>query len=158
MPKAAAWQREVIAEVVGTPLKPGTRLLYNPFGRRGLFYGPDAGTRSVAFNPQSTAADIIYRAMLGLLYEAIGWPRSKAEEVVHVLCPLPPPARIIAQIHDQLLGECPRDILPDVCHALKTVMTQPWPELKSELTPDGLSIPIALEVGESWGEMEPWAG
>jgi len=156
MPKAVEWQQRVVAEVVGGPGSRGTKMLYNPFGRRGLFYAPGSGPAAVAYNPQSTAADIIFRAMLGLLYERIRWPRAKVAEAVRVIRPLPRPARVIAQVHDQLLGECPREALADVLGTVREVMTQPWPELSSAQTPNGLAIPVSPEWGETWGDMEAY--
>ena len=149
MPKCVEWQRKVVAEVTGPR---GTKMLYNPFGRRGLFYYPGAAAAAVAFKPQSSAADIIHRTSIALLYERIGWPKWKAQKVARVVRSLPYPATVNAQIHDQLLGECPKEALADVFGVVKEVAEQGWPEL------DGLAIPVTLEwSSESWGEMQSYA-
>ena len=151
MPKCVVWQQRVAAEVKVS------KMLYNPFRRRGLFYMPNCAPKAVAFGPQSTAADILHRAMLGLLYERIGWPRWKVEKVMRVIRPLPEPARVIAQVHDQLLFEYPKEIRAEVFGTVCEVMTQPWPELESALSPKGLAIPVSPEYSEeSWGEMRAY--
>jgi len=127
--------------------------LTTPFGRKRWFYTQSLYTESLSFVPQSTLADVIYRAMIALMYERINWPREKAALIARVVEPLPRPARLLVQVHDSLVIECPRALTDDVVEVVHRVMTQGWPEL------GGLSIPVECEVaapGESWGEMEPY--
>jgi len=127
--------------------------LTTPFGRKRWFYTQSLYTESLSFVPQSTLADVIYRAMIALMYERINWPREKAALIARVVEPLPRPARLLVQVHDSLVIECPRALTDDVVEIVHRVMTQGWPEL------GGLSIPVECEVaapGESWGEMEPY--
>jgi DNA polymerase I-like protein with 3'-5' exonuclease and polymerase domains len=125
-------------------------VLTTPFGRKRWFWTSSAYTESLSFLPQSTAADIIFRAMIGLMYERIEWPEDRVAQVVKVYKPLPYPARLILQVHDSLVLECPHDLLDDVVKTLKLVMEQPWPEL------NGMSIPVSVGVGPSWGECKPY--
>lgn len=121
--------------------------LANPFGRRRDFWGSSVYTESLSFLPQSTAAEIIIRAMIGLMYERIGWPLWKVLKVVRVAKPLPWPARLLLTVHDSLELESPPELVDEVVATLKEVMQQSWPEL------GGFNIPTNIEVGPSWGEV-----
>lgn len=146
-PKTTAWQQATVDKAAKQ------KWLVNPFGRRGLFYEAGSGPEAVAFLPQSTAADVIFRAMISLLYERIGWSAERARTVVPKLCPLPQPARLLVSVHDSLVLETRRDQVAEVVATVREAMSQPWPQL------DGFSIPVAVEVGQSWGEMvdaEKW--
>lgn len=143
--KSAAWQERVGNEAV----KNG--ILTNAFGRKRWFWSQSSYTEGIRFNPQSTGADICFRAMISLCYEQIGWPIELAAQVVSILCPLPKPARLILQVHDSLLVECPYNLREEVIKCMETAMTQPWPELA------GFSIPVDIKTGnpgDSWGELE----
>jgi len=125
--------------------------LTTPFGRRRWFYTSSYYTESLSFLPQSTAADIIFRAMIGMMYQRIGWPTEKVSQVVGVTEAIPAEARLLIQVHDSLVFECPEAVVEPLCATLKRVMEQPWPEL------GGFSCPISIKVGEpgaSWGEVE----
>jgi uracil-DNA glycosylase family 4 len=119
----------------------------NPFGRRLWFWESNAATRIVSFYPQSTAFDVIARAMIGLMYEKIGWPEEWARKVTPVLRPLPDEADLNFQVHDELVVETETEeaVAPTI-DAMKEVMQQPWPELNN------LSFPVGIGVGLSWGE------
>lgn len=142
--KSAQWQDTVGNEAV----KKG--VLTNAFGRKRWFWSRSGYTEGIRFLPQSTGADICFRAMLGLCYESIGWPEDVAREVCPVLAPLPHPARLVLQVHDSLLIECPLALREQVVECVQKVATQPWHELA------GFSIPIDVKVGEAnegWGEL-----
>jgi DNA polymerase-1 len=124
--------------------------LTTPFGRKRWFYTSSAYTESLSFLPQSTAADIIFRAMLGLMYERIGLSKSIAEQTVRYAEALPQPAQLLLQVHDSLVFECPEEMVPEVVAIVKRVMEQPWPEL------GGFYIPIGVKVGDSWGLAEDY--
>ncbi len=123
-------------------------VLTTPFGRKRWFYTSSYFTESLSFLPQSTAADVIFRAMLALCYERIGWPLEKVLKVVTTVEPLPEPCKLLLQVHDSLLLEYPRPMRDRVVECVRRVMEQPWSEL------GGMSIPIGMAVGPSWGEME----
>ena len=110
-----------------------------------------AMTEAASFLPQSTGADIVLRAMLALMYERINWPLDKVLQLVQHAEPLPPPARLLLQVHDSLVLECPDEMVPEICAVLKRVLEQPWPEL------GGFSIPVSFKVSKSsWGEAEDY--
>lgn len=122
------------------------------FGRKRWFYTTSYYTESLSFLPQSAAADVIFRAMLALMHERIGWPLEEVQRVVAYVEPLPRPANMLVQVHDSLIIECPNEIIPNVVGTLKRVMEQPWREL------GGLTLPIGVSVGPSWGETEKYEG
>jgi DNA polymerase I-like protein with 3'-5' exonuclease and polymerase domains len=90
---------------------------------------------------------VIARAMIGLMYEKIGWPEEWARKVTPVLRPLPEEADLNFQVHDELVVEVSSEeaVAPTI-DAMKEVMQQPWPELNN------LSFPVGIGVGLSWGE------
>lgn len=124
--------------------------LVNPFGRRGYFYTDRTYTESISFLPQSTGADVIFRAMIALYYERIGWPIEKVMKVVQHIEALPKPANMLISVHDSLEFEYPKVMRDEVLGCVYRVMTQPWPEL------GGYSFPVSVECGPSWGEVEPY--
>lgn len=155
----AGWKKE-IWETVKWQERTGEQakkqgFLTNPFGRRRWFYTNSYYTESLSFLPQSTAADIIFRCMIAIMYERIGWPLEMVNRVVQVTWPLPEPIKLLLQVHDSLLFECPKDMTRMLIENVDRVMAQPWPEL------NGFAIPVGIAVGEpgeSWGEMKPWKG
>lgn len=125
-------------------------VLVTGFGRKRWFWSHSGYTDGIRFMTQSTGADICFRAMIGLCYERIEWPAELAHKVCDVIVPLPQPARLLVQVHDSLLIECPYSIRHEVMKAMHDVMTQPWSELA------GFSIPVAIKCGEpgmSWAEL-----
>lgn len=127
-------------------------VLTNAFGRKRWFWTDRTYTESLAFIPQSSLADISYRAMIGLMYERIGWPSEIAARV-SVLSPLPSPAVLHLQVHDSLLVSCPKEIMGEVINAMRKAMEQPHKEL------GGYSIPVEFSVGQpgdSWAELAPY--
>jgi DNA polymerase-1 len=136
------WQNRIIKQVE----KQGW--LKNPFGRVGYFYTDRYATKGISFLPQSTAACVIYRAMIALMYERIEWPLEKVKRIVQVAEPLPQPANLLASIHDELVFECPEELVPEVARICKRVMEQPWPEL------GGLVLPVNIAVGDDFGSVK----
>ena len=140
-----AWQEATAAKAKADGF------LTTPFGRKRWFYTQSYYTESLSFLPQSTAADIIYRVILGLMYERIRLPLEKVLPIVPFVRPLPEPARLLLQVHDSLLLEFPGQLADEVIAAVSAVMLQPWKEL------GGFSIPIEMKLGApggSWGELE----
>ena len=134
------WQKRVMSEA----LRIGR--VENPFGRKLWIWTEGSGPEAVSFFPQSTAADVIYRAMIGLMYERIGWPKEWAEKVCPLVRSLPEGAILFIQVHDELTVDCKPGVVEATKACLRAVMEQGWPELK------GLSLPVAIEDGFSWGE------
>ena len=121
--------------------------LTTPFGRKRWFYTNTYYTESLSFLPQSSAADILFRAMIGLMFERIKWPYEKVSKIVRIIEPLPQPWRLILSVHDSLVFEGPTATIPDAVATIKRVCEQSWPEL------GGTVIPIDVKVSsESWGE------
>lgn len=144
--KTVEWQNKLAEQAK----KDG--FLATPFGRKRWFYTTSYYTESLSFLPQSAAADVIFRAMLGLMYERVNWPLELVQKVVGYVEPLPTPANLLIQVHDSLVLECPNEMIPNVVGALKRVMEQPWREL------GGLILPIGIAVGPSWGETKKYKG
>lgn len=125
-------------------------VLTTVFGRKRWFWTNRLYGESLSFLPQSTLADMIIRAMIGLMYERINWPAHLALRASPVLAPLPYPAKLLLTVHDSLLLECPKKLVPEVVECVKKVMQQPWTQL------GGYSVPVEVKVGEpsqSWGEV-----
>jgi DNA polymerase I-like protein with 3'-5' exonuclease and polymerase domains len=120
--------------------------LTTPFGRKRWFWTSSYYTEALSFLPQSTAADVIFRSMIGLMYERVNWPKSMAMNIAPIVEPLSKPARLLLQVHDSLIFECPTEMVDQLVEVVTRVMTQPWPEL------GGMSIPIGIKIGESWGD------
>ena len=125
-------------------------VLTNAFGRKRWFWTQKLYGESLSFLPQSTLADIMHRAAIGMMYERIGWGAGIALKASPVLHPLPYPAKLLLQVHDSFILECPKDLVPEVVKCLKAVMEQPWTQL------GGFNVPVEIKVGEpgaSWGEI-----
>jgi DNA polymerase I-like protein with 3'-5' exonuclease and polymerase domains len=109
-----------------------TGKLTNPFGRYRRFLRPEREeTKITNFWPQSTAGDIILRAMARLRYS------------------LPKPARIAIQVHDSLTFMYPRELRGEVAKCVIRDMTVENPEMR------GFKPDVDIKVGgKSWGELE----
>lgn len=128
-------------------------VLTNVFGRKRWFWSTRLYTESLSMLPQSSLADMCFRAMIGLMYDRVGWPATLALKVSSVLAPLPQPARLLLQVHDSLLFECPKSLIPELIKCVKSCMEQPFAQL------GGFSIPAEFSVGEpgaSWGELKSY--
>ena len=121
-------------------------LLTTPFGRKRWFWTSSAYTESLSFLPQSCAADIIFMAMIGLMYERIGWSALNALKVCPIISAIPKPSRLLLQVHDSLVFECPSEQVDELVSVVRLVMEQPWKEL------GGHRIPISVKIGDSWGD------
>lgn len=82
---------------------------------------------------QGTAADIIKKAMLDVE------SRIVRENL---------PARLLLQVHDELVLEVDPEAFPETAQTIKEAMEQAV-ELAVPLT-------VEVKVGQTWGEMEPW--
>lgn len=142
--KTVLWQQETAARAKADGF------LVTPFGRKRWFYTESAYTESLSFLPQSTGADIVFRCMIALVYDKIGWPESQVQKIVPFYRALPRQAQLLVQVHDSLVGQAPLGSMPEVIDTLTNVMSQPWPEL------GGFSIPAEPKVGNSWGDGKAW--
>lgn len=144
-PKLTEWQEAT------TSMAKKQGYLTTPFGRKHWFYTSTSYTESLSFLPQSTLADVCFRAMIALMYERINWPLENVLKLgLEVVEPLPQPANLLLQVHDALIVECPAEMVDEVVGVMKRVMEQPFKEL------GGFAIPVSASVGDSWGEMSKW--
>jgi uracil-DNA glycosylase family 4 len=136
------WQRRVMDEAkrVGR--------VENLFGRKLWIWTSGSGPQAVAFHPQSDAAEVIFRSMIGLMYKKINWPEDWARRVCPILCPLPDKVFMIASVHDEILCDSPAELAEETKNCMTTVMTQPWREI------GGMVFPISIGIKDSWGDFE----
>lgn len=112
------------------------------FGRRRYFYGLGSQQNQLVRNRQlreavnapiqGTAADIIKVAMLNI-------PPALEQAGLH--------ARMLLQVHDELVFECPQSELEQTLRIVKQQMSRAY-QLKVPLKTDG-------RAGVNWGKMEP---
>jgi DNA polymerase I-like protein with 3'-5' exonuclease and polymerase domains len=88
----------------------------------------------------------MFRAMIGLCYDRIGWKEEKVAKIIPFYKPLPREAKLLVTVHDSLVGESSLSVLEEVKDTMLKVMSQPFPEL------GGFSIPAEWKSGVSWGE------
>jgi DNA polymerase-1 len=114
--------------------------LLTTFGRRRTFFGrrsanphlDEVHKEAIAFEPQSTVADLLNRGMLRW------WERYDGKF-----------GRLIAQVHDSVLLEVPTAKVRGVAHLLKRC-------LEEEITINGIKLTIPADVSystESWADM-----
>lgn len=152
--KVAIWKR-VNAQTVKWQLETSKiaeqqGFLTTPFDRKRWFWTSSLYTESLSFLPQSSGADILFKAMIGLVYDRIDWPLEKALRICPSAESLPRPARLLLSVHDSLVFECPNDKIDEAVAVIRRVMEAPIREL------GGLSIPVAIKVGLTWAEAEPY--
>lgn len=126
-PQLAAWCKKQ-AEIALTE-----RRVQNAFGRVRILLGDDSEIEREGLNTpiQGTAADIANLALIGI-YEELHSKKMSA--------------RLVAQVHDQIMVECPKTELSQVKRILKKHM-----EKKHHLWDEDVSFPIEMKVGTNWG-------
>lgn len=144
--KTVEWQNETASRAKREGF------LATPFGRRRYFYTSSYFNEALSFLPQSTAADIIFRAMIVLMHKRIKWPEERVYEIASHVEELPASTELLVSVHDSLVFEAPTNELPWVIGVIKRVMEQGWKEL------GGFNIPIGIAAGPSWAECEPYTG
>jgi len=139
----ARWQDETIA-LVGRQ-----SYLRNPFGRMRWFQSRDYATKSLAFLPASTLADICLRCMIALNLDLPRCAKAVGNLGIGVTYQLPRPWRLMCQVHDSLPAQGPWENHKEVAFGIKQVMAQPWPEL------DGFHLDVDFGASnKSWGEIK----
>ena len=137
-PETARWQ----AETIERAKRDGC--LTNPFGRKRWFSTRDVATKSLAFLPASTLADIIIRAMIA------HYPERFPEEISNLrlerVGEFLPEWIISIQVHDSLVLQGPHEFQIDQAIRTAAIMTQPWREL------DGFSLGVEVKAGQAGGD------
>jgi len=104
--------------------------LVNPYGRRRYFFGQHIAPKVYNFVPSGTAADILYESLVLLDKQT------------------PKDTRIVIQVHDEVVAECPPDKVKETSEWLTDIMTRPIDVL------DGYKIPVEVRTGKTWGELK----
>jgi DNA polymerase I-like protein with 3'-5' exonuclease and polymerase domains len=125
-PGVPEWWRSLESEVLRTAQGAGWGYLRNPWGRIRYFF-PDEAPTICNFLPQSSAADILFDAMLGI---------EKASRKL--------PEKLLLTIHDEVVMESPAPIL--TAGRLRRIMEAPIEAL------DGLRIPVDVGIGRNWAK------
>ena len=150
-PQTAAWQERT------TSLARKQGFLANVFGRKRWFQSGAYATKSLAFLPASTLADVVLRMMIAL------YPGRFEREITALRLSttgiLPDGWKMCIQVHDSLVFQGPAESWQDCADVVESVMTQPWAEL------GGFRFGVDIEwsgAGNSWGSCElvksvkPW--
>lgn len=117
--KVIEWQNRTVLQAATT------KKIVNPFGRPRWFWdipGED-GPAAIAQQPQSTAADIIFEAMLAVDADPLIGPY------------------LVWQIHDELVLDVPLEIKEQAAARLTEIMERPIPQL------GGLVIGADVKIG-----------
>lgn len=124
------WQKEIERQIRAT------RTLYDAFGRRrfimGSLYDPHTIMVAMSYRPQASITSITNQALQRL--DAAGWG-------------------IILQVHDSLAIECPTERLAECAQAMQEAFKIPM-----DLPGGRCTIPLDLQQGPSWGELETYNG
>ena len=142
-PRTAKWQLETIE----CARRDG--FLRNPFGRMLWFSTRDIATKSLAFLPASTLADIIIRAMIGHYPQR--FPNECAALGLSVTGSIVSDWLMSIQVHDSLVLQGPHEFQLDQARRSKAIMEQPWKEL------DGFALGVEVKTGlpgGSWGSLK----
>ena len=125
------WRDEVLGKVRET------RMLTTCFGRRRIFLGSPYEIEKEGLNYliQSPAADVINHALIKVHKE------FEKRELK---------AKVVLQVHDQLLVECPKRELLIVIRILKECM-----EWEVAIGQSKVCFPVEISEGPSWGELAP---
>jgi DNA polymerase-1 len=112
------------------------RRVVNAFGRVRILLGEDKDIEKESLNSpiQGTAADIVNTAMISF------WKEKEELKL---------DAKIVAQVHDQLLIECPIREKQQVMKLLKKHMEQPF-----NLWGKKVIFPVEMKVGKDWGNLK----
>lgn len=121
-----------------------SRTLSNCYGRLRTFFaqwGSELFKEATAFKPQSTVADHFN----GKTHPLLGIKGGLRE----VYRQFGSRIKIINQSHDSLLAEVPKVMIDDVIVPITNLIKRPLVVNGEEFT-----IPVSVEMGERWGELE----
>lgn len=123
-PKLKLWRQDLMADAD----KNG--YLVNPYGRRRYFFGQHIAPKVYNFIPSGTAADVLYESLVALDEQC------------------PADTRIVIQVHDDVVAECPIGQGKQTSEWLKDIMERPIDVL------EGYKIPVEVRTGRTWGELK----
>ena len=123
-PKLKLWRQDLMRDAD----KNG--YLVNPYGRRRYFFGQHIAPKVYNFIPSGTAADVLYESLVLLDKQT------------------PKDTRIVIQVHDDVVAECPEDRVKETSEWLKDIMERPIDVL------EGYKIPVEVRTGKTWGELK----
>lgn len=131
-PRYTAWVRRVLKEVTET------KTLRNAFGRIRIFLGDghEIEKEGLNFPIQSAAADIINQAVIALYRDRRYRPTG---------------AKLIGQVHDSLVFECPSGAVSDLVRCLRRSMEQSY-----DFYGQTVHFPVDVEVGSDWGTLKAY--
>jgi DNA polymerase-1 len=128
------WRNELPAQVQRE------HFLANPFKRRRWWYTREI-TEIYNFPASSTAADMMY------------------EEVIAMENQLPEGATLRLTVHDEVVVNCPKDIVQQTIECMRTLMQMPQPlveaasrspEVVKKYYPNGWFCPADVHIGSNW--------
>lgn len=127
-----------------------TRTIRTIYGRKRTFYGPITKDGKIykeatAYEPQSTIAD----HMLGAIQPEIGIRGGLRDVYNKIILPSKGDIRIINTAHDSCILECPIIISSEIGGMVVSCIKRPMLISGEEVT-----VPVDIEVGERWGELE----
>jgi DNA polymerase I-like protein with 3'-5' exonuclease and polymerase domains len=124
------------------------RTLVTPYGRRRTFYqqwGMELFKEATAFKPQSTVADHAN----GAIHPELGVKGGFLEVYKQLAKPSNDEIKIINVAHDSIMLECPLGIRDEIAPRVKSILERPM-----EVNGEVFTIPVDVEYGERWGELE----
>jgi DNA polymerase I-like protein with 3'-5' exonuclease and polymerase domains len=128
-----------IERIINEKTHPSYRRLRMPLGRARSFFGPQGEEtikEAIATIPQSSVSD----------HTKFSIPLILAKE---------PTTRFLAEMHDGLLTEVPKDDYMRYAQVVKKVMERPMSYRECTLSRDfDLVVPAELSVGENWMELK----
>ena len=133
-------------------LREHNRELKNAYGRRMIFndeWGHQLFKSATAWEPQSTVGDHAN----GLIHPELGI-RGGFVEVDRQLVDKDKCGKIINQSHDSIVFECPRTIAKEVGERIIKICRRPLVIKDINGKEQEFTIPMDIEIGERWGELE----
>ncbi len=121
------------------------RTLITPYGRRRVFFqqwGPELWKAAYAHIPQSTVSDLFH----GCVQDELGIAGGLLE-VSKSICTSE--ILLVNDSHDSCMLEAPQQIALEIGERVRSTLRRPCVINGEEVT-----IPVDLEIGDRWGEME----
>lgn len=127
-------------------LEAGNRTLVTPYGRPRTYFaewGKELFKQATAGLPQSTVADHTN----GAIQDELGIPGGILE--IYNQLVVPGACKLVNQSHDSGLAIAHREHAMEVAAKGKSLMARPM-----VINNETFTIPVSVEMGERWGEME----